>query len=150
VYNEDLLDLLNQPGQKEKKNNPNWYKEATEAVTVREKDGLISWTGAQEVQITSIEDMMEVLNKGLADRTTFTTSMNDTSSRSHAVLTLTLRQNRWVESPLTTEGEQRTGDWQVCDFIIFLQLDPCFQVPFCRFSWIRATEENWLYWYAIV
>lgn len=82
-------------------------------MTIREKDRNISWTGAREVQIASIEDMMEVLNKGLENRTTFMTNQNETSSRSHAIFSLTLRQNRWVESPLSSGTEQRTGDWQI-------------------------------------
>lgn len=104
-----MLDLLSQPGPKEKKNNPNWYKEASEKVTIREKDGTISWTGAREVQITSVEEMMEILHKGLENRSTFQTNLNETSSRSHAIFTLTLRQNRWVESPLSSGA----GDWQI-------------------------------------
>ncbi|KAL3900899.1 MAG: hypothetical protein SGCHY_001018 [Lobulomycetales sp.] len=117
VYNEDLLDLLDQPSAKEKKNNPNWYNQATQAVTIREKDGAISWTGAQEVQITSVDELLDVLKKGLSNRTTFSTNQNEQSSRSHAIFSLSLRQNRWVESPLKSASNsatgERAGDWHI-------------------------------------
>lgn len=123
--------MLDQPSAKEKKNNPNWYNQATQAVTIREKDGAISWTGAQEVQITSVDELLEyvslvqtyparpssVLKKGLSNRTTFSTNQNEQSSRSHAIFSLSLRQNRWVESPLKSASNsatgERAGDWHI-------------------------------------
>lgn len=59
VYNEDLLDLLNQPSIKEKKANPNWYHDAIQAVSIREKDGLVSWTGQSEIPVSSVDQVVQ-------------------------------------------------------------------------------------------
>ena len=72
IYNERIKDLLN-PGQGD--------------LDVREcpKRGNVV-TGAVEVGVTSLQEIMELMHKGTLFRTTESTNCNEVSSRSHAVL----------------------------------------------------------------
>ncbi|KAI8851986.1 P-loop containing nucleoside triphosphate hydrolase protein [Chytridium lagenaria] len=66
-----------------------------EQITIREdKDGKLSVVGAAEVIVTTCEEAMRYLIAGSRTRTTASTAMNDRSSRSHAIFTLTLRSTR--------------------------------------------------------
>ena len=47
--------------------------------------------GAVETQCTSVEELMTVIDYGLSERTTGQTGANNQSSRSHAVLTITIK-----------------------------------------------------------
>ncbi|KAK4689080.1 hypothetical protein P7C73_g1042, partial [Tremellales sp. Uapishka_1] len=81
LYNEEMIDLLSgQTGIQ---------------VQIREgKDGRIIWSGLQEVKVKSTSDVMQLLKEGSARRRTGETGMNATSSRSHAVFSLTLVQKK--------------------------------------------------------
>ncbi|KAI9014504.1 P-loop containing nucleoside triphosphate hydrolase protein, partial [Phycomyces nitens] len=71
IYNEDLIDLLNSAPASERP-----------PVNIREDTkGHIYWTGVKE---------------GTLNRATGSTDMNEQSSRSHAIFSVTLRQERWV------------------------------------------------------
>lgn len=48
--------------------------------------------GIVETECTSVEELMNIINFGLSERTTGQTGANDTSSRSHAVLTVSIKQ----------------------------------------------------------
>ncbi|KAJ3382266.1 Kinesin-like protein kif21b [Lobulomyces angularis] len=117
IYNEDLLDLLNQPTAKEKRTNPNWYQNATQQVQIRETpSGQITCTGAKEIVVESKEELLHLLHNGLESRTTALTDLNGYSSRSHAIFSLNLRQNRWIEDPYSEIDpitKRKTGDWQI-------------------------------------
>jgi hypothetical protein len=81
LYNEDIIDLLS--------------GHQGIAVTVREdKDGRIVWSGLREVKVKSTGEVMQYLREGSARRRTGQTGMNATSSRSHAVFSLTLVQKK--------------------------------------------------------
>lgn len=95
IYNEEVMDLLS----------PTSAKSIAfrSILTVREDaNGSIYVAGITEEKITSFEHLMRystfyhwdcsVLHKGSLCRTTKSTDMNLVSSRSHAVLTLLLRQ----------------------------------------------------------
>ena len=88
LYNEELIDLLNP-----KANN-------TPAPVIREDaNGQIIWQNLSEEHVNSVEELMmyyfltRVLEKGTLCRTTASTDMNATSSRSHAIFTVNLRQS---------------------------------------------------------
>lgn len=70
LYGEDIRDLLDQT--------------KTSNVTIREtrEDGVFV-SGAREELVSSYEQMMKALEDGTAHRTTGSTRMNQTSSRSH-------------------------------------------------------------------
>ncbi|KAH8552671.1 P-loop containing nucleoside triphosphate hydrolase protein, partial [Umbelopsis sp. PMI_123] len=71
IYNEDLVDLLNPAPHSERP-----------PVTIREDSkGQIYWSG-----------------QGTRNRATGATDMNEKSSRSHAIFSVTLRQEKWVPS----------------------------------------------------
>ncbi|KAI8897103.1 P-loop containing nucleoside triphosphate hydrolase protein [Globomyces pollinis-pini] len=53
--------------------------------------GMSQLVGQEEYQITSVEQMMGVIERGVATRTTGTTNANSHSSRSHAIVQICLR-----------------------------------------------------------
>ena len=53
--------------------------------------GEVVVSGLQEVQVATPNDFLEIVEQGNACRTTHTTEANDTSSRSHAICQITLR-----------------------------------------------------------
>ncbi|KAI8913950.1 hypothetical protein DFJ77DRAFT_55159 [Powellomyces hirtus] len=83
IHNEDLLDLLPNPPSKN--------------VTIREDPrGSIYWAGATERVVASADEALSLLAAGLAYRQTSATNLNQTSSRSHAIFSLQLRQHQWI------------------------------------------------------
>ena len=70
IYGEDIHDLLD--------------PSSATKVTIRETvTGNVYVSGAREELVTSAEEMLMVLEKGSQSRTTGSTRMNETSSRSH-------------------------------------------------------------------
>ncbi|KAL1879088.1 hypothetical protein VTK73DRAFT_7414 [Phialemonium thermophilum] len=99
VYNEHVRDLLvpvipNQP--------PYYLKireSPTEGPYVKD---------LTEVPVRNINEILHCMRKGDASRTTASTKMNDTSSRSHAVFTIMLKQiHHDMETDETTERSSR-------------------------------------------
>lgn len=68
------------------------------AVTIREnvQGGGISLYGAVEKDVRSAEEMAQVLETGTLCRSTASTNMNRSSSRSHAIFTITVEQRRSI------------------------------------------------------
>ncbi|KAI8617489.1 P-loop containing nucleoside triphosphate hydrolase protein, partial [Chytriomyces sp. MP71] len=109
LHNEEWVDLL-----KEKKK-PNSAKSSSakpttstnychDEVTIREdKDGRLFIHGATSILVSDAESALKLLAKGSRLRTTAATSMNETSSRSHAIfsLSLTILQMTAPMSPLS-------------------------------------------------
>ncbi|CEJ02382.1 hypothetical protein RMCBS344292_16389 [Rhizopus microsporus] len=97
IYNEELIDLLNPSAPHERS-----------PVTIREDaKGHIIWTGLREVPVSNTEDVLKYLQMGTENRATGSTDMNAKSSRSHAIFSVTLKQEKWVpnikkESSLST------------------------------------------------
>lgn len=86
VYNEKIYDLLND--QSSSAQDP-----SAPSLKIREHPNLGPYVeNASRVEIQSIEDVFQILFKGLKNRSTFQTSINPESSRSHAVVTLELSQ----------------------------------------------------------
>jgi hypothetical protein len=70
IYGDDIRDLLDQT--------------KTSKVVIREtKNGEVFLTGAREELVSSFEQMIKALEDGTRNRTTTSTKMNQTSSRSH-------------------------------------------------------------------
>ena len=84
IYNEEVIDLLN----------PSMTKSNTRPIlTIREDShGNIYIAGITEDKVTSLDQLMGILHKGSLCRTTKSTEMNLVSSRSHAILSIMLRQ----------------------------------------------------------
>ncbi|KAJ2716501.1 hypothetical protein H4R19_000616 [Coemansia spiralis] len=82
LYNEDLIDLLNpRPGG------------GGRGPTIREDShGCMVLVGVERKAVHNSGDVLELLRQGALSRTTASTDMNRTSSRSHAIFTIHLRQ----------------------------------------------------------
>ncbi|KAL7624621.1 hypothetical protein AAE478_006189 [Parahypoxylon ruwenzoriense] len=86
IYNEQLRDLLVPD---------HLQQHERSGVTIREdQKGNIILTGLQQVEINSVDDLMNALNFGSTIRQTDATAINAKSSRSHAVFSLNLVQRK--------------------------------------------------------
>ncbi|KAI8975404.1 P-loop containing nucleoside triphosphate hydrolase protein, partial [Mycotypha africana] len=91
LYNEDLRDLLVLPNGSNDSLNDS--QQTDNHLSIREDiDGNIYCPGIKEEKVESAEDVLRLLRKGLQQRTTGTTEMNESSSRSHAIFTVVLKQ----------------------------------------------------------
>jgi DNA repair exonuclease SbcCD ATPase subunit len=89
IYQEELIDLLHPSSSK------------TTPITIREEaNGGVVLLGAREEQIANYEAMMRILTRGSVSRTTGSTKMNEHSSRSHSIFTITIEQR--LPSSLST------------------------------------------------
>lgn len=104
VYNEHVRDLL-VPTEKGEKP---YYLKIRESQT----DGVYV-QGLTDTPVQSYDDVKRLMALGDSTRTTASTKMNDTSSRSHAVFTIQLRQ---IRHELTTdETIERTARMRLVD-----------------------------------
>ncbi|KAJ0253693.1 Kinesin-like protein KIN-4B [Hirschfeldia incana] len=95
ILKEEVLDLLDSvrlangaPGKVGLSKSP---------VQIRESpNGVITLSGATEVPIATKEEMASCLEQGSLTRATGSTNMNNLSSRSHAIFTITLEQTRKI------------------------------------------------------
>ncbi|KAI8380953.1 uncharacterized protein BYT42DRAFT_544921 [Radiomyces spectabilis] len=96
LYNEELIDLLNPQTMQKKKSGSS--TSAVE-VTIREDiAGNVYWSGVKEERCYSPEELLGFLAKGSLCRTTGSTDMNTVSSRSHAIFSVILKQQRPEEN----------------------------------------------------
>lgn len=89
IYNEDIIDLLG---------------DSRVPLNIRQGRDDINIVGLREAEVGSLDDAMELLCRGSEKRTTKSTKMNNESSRSHAVFSITMRQmagDRVIESKMT-------------------------------------------------
>lgn len=100
VYNEHVRDLLVAPSPAGRA--PNYLKireSPTEGPYVKD---------LTEMPVRNIDEILRFMTMGDASRTTASTKMNDTSSRSHAVFTIMLKQiHHDMETDETTERSSR-------------------------------------------
>ncbi|XP_076284320.1 kinesin-like protein 31E isoform X1 [Lasioglossum baleicum] len=105
LYNEDLKDLL-EPG------GPRGGARIHE-----DTSGNIHLAGVEPRVVTSLEQALDYLRLGALSRTTGSTQMNTQSSRSHAIFTLYIRQQRCikVEDPdadIDTSGTEPANEFE--------------------------------------
>jgi kinesin family protein 4/21/27 len=86
LYNEELHDLLDMGALDRATGKP--LKE----LVIKEKNGSIFVHNLKEEVVSCKEECLNFLNKGILQRTTSATLMNEGSSRSHAILTITIEQ----------------------------------------------------------
>lgn len=91
LYNEEIIDLL--------------AGSAVQIAIREEKDGRIIWSGVREVKVKTLGEVMAYLQEGSARRKTGATEMNATSSRSHAIFSLTLVQKRRAGLVMNGNGD---------------------------------------------
>lgn len=103
VYNEQLKDLLSKPKldhhtgrHQQLRNNSNGH-----ALNIVESNKAghkgVHVVGLSEIEVNSVTDVLAALARGTQTRTTAATLMNSTSSRSHAVFTLTMIQKPKID-----------------------------------------------------
>ncbi|OQS05659.1 kinesin [Thraustotheca clavata] len=103
IYGEEIRDLLSQFGNGTLDTNSKVYlKEAA--------NGQVIVHGAREESVLCADECIKLLDKGSFCRTVGATDMNSESSRSHAILTITMTQH----IPFTP-AEGATGDAVECD-----------------------------------
>lgn len=114
IYNEQLRDLLIPADIPAHERSP---------VTIREDTkGNILLTGLRQVELHSVEDMLNVLNFGSTVRQTDATAINERSSRSHAVFSLQLVLRKPTPTPtadkrlsVPVESMSGTETWTTTD-----------------------------------
>lgn len=82
LYNEQLYDLLSEKSRKDC------------IVDIREEAKNIKIVGITEKEVTEAEQTLQLLVTGSAGRATGATAMNEQSSRSHAIFTITILQQK--------------------------------------------------------
>ncbi|XP_074659769.1 kinesin-like protein KIF21A [Tubulanus polymorphus] len=90
LYNEEIIDLLDTTRDPSERNQKSHIKIHEDA------GGGIYTYGTTIRPVTSLDDTMQCLKIGSLSRTTASTNMNSQSSRSHAIFTLEVRQQRVV------------------------------------------------------
>ncbi len=92
IYNEKVRDLLRSSDKFQEK------------LKVREhpKTGVYVQDLSQHI-VVNFHDIEELLSRGNVNRTTASTNMNDTSSRSHAIFTVKFSQVKFVENNIPSE-----------------------------------------------
>ncbi|XP_038984123.1 kinesin-like protein KIN-4A isoform X2 [Phoenix dactylifera] len=89
-------------------------------VQIREaSNGVITLAGTTEIDVSSQKEMASCLEQGSLNRATGSTNMNNQSSRSHAIFTITLEQMRKLDPIITADGvpiEDVTEDFLCAKF----------------------------------
>lgn len=81
-------------------------------ITIREDKGHILLTGLREVVVNDVEDLLAALNYGSSIRQTDATAINARSSRSHAVFSLSLVQQK-RKSIGSAGGKKENRRWTI-------------------------------------
>ena len=87
LYNEELHDLLDPQSMIRDRITGKPTKELT---IHEEKSGLIYVRGLKEIEVTTQDECLHMMNTGITHRVTSATNMNEGSSRSHAIFTVTI------------------------------------------------------------
>ena len=85
IYNENIRDLLKNNGKNNLENTNNEYLDLREDP---EKGIVVS--GITEISVTNSNEMLKILKRGNRNRTQEATGANETSSRSHAILQVSM------------------------------------------------------------
>ncbi|KAE9457189.1 hypothetical protein C3L33_10909, partial [Rhododendron williamsianum] len=105
ILKEEVLDLLD-PAAVNKSETTNGHVGKVTVpgkppIQIRESsNGVITLAGSTEVGVTTLKEMATYLEQGSLNRATGSTNMNNQSSRSHAIFTITLEQMRKVNSAI--------------------------------------------------
>ncbi|GLT34220.1 hypothetical protein SLA2020_087470 [Shorea laevis] len=74
-------------------------------IQIRESsNGVITLAGSTEVSVSTLKEMAACLEQGSLSRATGSTNMNNQSSRSHAIFTITLEQMRKLNPVVSGDG----------------------------------------------
>ena len=100
LYNEDMNDLL-MPADK---------TGAKGLIKIHGEGSMIYVSGASTRPVNNVEDCLKCLEIGSLNRVTASTNMNATSSRSHAIFTITVKQQRVLKNEDETAEKELQSD----------------------------------------
>ncbi|CAG8663798.1 3210_t:CDS:2, partial [Scutellospora calospora] len=86
LYNEDLIDLLSESNDENK----------PQLLIREDSKGSIILSGLQEIKVNSVGEVLGHLSRGSLNRQVGVTDMNAKSSRSHAIFTVILSQQKFI------------------------------------------------------
>ncbi|KQL32300.1 Kinesin-like protein KIF27 [Amazona aestiva] len=102
VYKEELRDLLD-------------LENSVKELHIREDDkGNTVIVGAKELQVECADEVMSLLENGNAARHTGTTQINEHSSRSHAIFTISICQ-KWSAESQKSNAAAQNASWKSAD-----------------------------------
>ncbi|KAF7828694.1 kinesin-like protein KIN-4A isoform X2 [Senna tora] len=87
------------------------------SIQIREtSNGVITLAGTTEVAVSTFQEMAACLEQGSSSRATGSTNMNNQSSRSHAIFTITLEQMHKLHSvsPGSDTSDEDMGEEYLC------------------------------------
>ncbi|XP_057422816.1 kinesin-like protein KIN-4A isoform X2 [Lotus japonicus] len=121
ILKEEVRDLLD-PSSMNKQDTANGNGHAGKVtipgkppIQIREtSNGVITLAGSTEVSVTSLKEMAACLVQGSLNRATGSTNMNNQSSRSHAIFTITLEQMRKLSSPTEISSNDTMNEEYLC------------------------------------
>lgn len=96
IYNDEVKDLLHPD------------IPSRDIIIREDKEGRIFFTGAREVTVSDVDSALYYLERGNLGRTTAETCMNSSSSRSHAIFTISMEIFKYND-PKDQENEYRDG-----------------------------------------
>ncbi|KAI9106916.1 hypothetical protein K1719_022444 [Acacia pycnantha] len=109
ILKEEVRDLLD-PSSMSKQEAANGHAgkvtvPAKPLIQIREtSNGVITLAGSTEVSVSTLKEMAACLEQGSLGRATGSTNMNNQSSRSHAIFTITLEQMRKLNGAIPGEN----------------------------------------------
>ncbi|KAJ7966586.1 Kinesin-like protein [Quillaja saponaria] len=109
ILKEEVLDLLEPPCMSKQETANGHVGKVTvpgkPPIQIREtSNGVITLAGSTEVSVSTLKEMAACLEQGSLGRATGSTNMNNQSSRSHAIFTITLEQMRKPTHAIPSEG----------------------------------------------
>ncbi|AES73335.2 kinesin-like protein KIN-4A [Medicago truncatula] len=119
ILKEEVRDLLD-PSSLSKTETANGHAGKTTSpgkppIQIREtSNGVITLAGSTEVGVTTLKEMAACLEQGSSSRATGSTNMNNQSSRSHAIFTITLEQMRKPKNPNDSCLNDTMNDEYLC------------------------------------
>ena len=100
IYNEELRDLLSD----KRKSNQS-------SLVIREdRKGVIAIENLKEVAVRNLDQLMQVFRVGEANKSMGSTKMNDRSSRSHAILQITVEKKTTFNAPAEDYGDEKENN----------------------------------------
>uniref|UniRef100_A0A2P2M7H5 Kinesin-like protein n=1 Tax=Rhizophora mucronata TaxID=61149 RepID=A0A2P2M7H5_RHIMU len=84
-------------------------------IQIREtSNGVITLAGSTEISVSSFKEMAACLEQGSMSRATGSTNMNNQSSRSHAIFTISLEQMRKLSPVFSGESSPNESEEYLC------------------------------------
>ncbi|XP_057976157.1 kinesin-like protein KIN-4A isoform X1 [Malania oleifera] len=120
ILKEEVRDLLDYPSLSKSETNGHAGKITAPGrppIQIREtSNGVITLAGSTEVAVSTLKEMAACLEQGSLSRATGSTNMNNQSSRSHAIFTITLSQMRKLHPvcPGETNPHVDVGEEYLC------------------------------------